>query len=142
MKASVFVPAHISGFFQPCEASVPERKGSRNCGPCIDLGVFTEVKVERSDKNKVRVSIDGRTAPEAVTTLAAIKQLLSATGGSFNIEVNHRSQVPIGAGYGASGAGALGAVLAQVRKILDWHKLHRLRNDPCGDSSWGEHLRC
>jgi len=118
MKASVFVPGHISGFFQPCEASTPERTGSRNCGPCIDLGVLTEVEAKPSNRNDVRISIDGKPAFEAITTSTAIKQLLKMIDGSFKINVNHRCQVPIGAGYGASGAGTLGAVLA-LQKVLE-----------------------
>ncbi len=110
--ASAFVPAHISGFFQPCGASTPERTGSRNCGPCLDLGVVTEVEVRRSERTIVKVFINGKRAPEAKTTLAAAKQILANVRGSFEIKVNHSCQVPVGSGYGASGAGALGTALA------------------------------
>lgn len=111
-KAAVFVPAHISGFFQPCPASTHERTGSRNCGPCLNLGVLTDVRVKPADRSGVKISINGRRAPEAKTTLVAVNQLLRIAQGSFEVEVNHSCQVPVGAGYGASGAGALGAVLA------------------------------
>ncbi|MDI6884497.1 MAG: pantoate kinase [Hadesarchaea archaeon] len=111
-KIVAFVPAHISGFFQPCEASDPKRTGSRNCGPCLTLGVRTEVQVERDERTRVRITVDGKRAPEATTTLAAVNQLLSAAGASLKVEVNHFCQVPVGAGYGASGAGTLGAALA------------------------------
>ena len=116
-SASAFVPAHISGFFQPCDADTPERTGSRNCGPCLNLGVATEVKVEKSGRKGTKVFIDGKRAPEAKTTLAAVKRLLNMEHGSFNIEVNHTCQIPVGAGYGASGAGALGTVLALSKAL-------------------------
>jgi len=116
-KAAVFVPAHISGFFQPCEAKTPERTGSRNCGPCLNLGVVTDVRVKPADRSGVKISINGRRAPEAKTTLAAVNQLLRMAQESFEIEVNHSCQVPVGAGYGASGAGALGAVLALSKAL-------------------------
>jgi pantoate kinase len=116
-KAAVFVPAHISGFFQPCEAKTPERAGSRNCGPCLNLGVVTDVKVKPADRSGVKIYINGRRTQEAKTTLTAVNQLLRVAQGSFEVEVNHSCRVPVGAGYGASGAGALGAVLALSRAL-------------------------
>jgi pantoate kinase len=116
-KAAAFVPAHISGFFQPCEAKTPERAGSRNCGSCLKLGVLTEVGVKPADRLGVKISINGRRTQEAKTTLAVVDQLLRIAQGSFEVEVNHSCQVPVGAGYGASGAGALGAVLALSRAL-------------------------
>ena len=116
-KAAVFVPAHISGFFQPCDASTPERAGSRNCGPCLNLGVLTDVRVKPADRSGVKISINGRRTHEAKTTLTAVNQLLRTAQGSFEVEVNHSCQVPVGAGYGASGAGALGAVLVLSKAL-------------------------
>ncbi|MDI6819816.1 MAG: hypothetical protein QMC89_02785 [Candidatus Hodarchaeaceae archaeon] len=111
--ASAFVPGHISGFFQICdEAKEFERRGSRNCGPCIDAGVLTEVKVEPAGRSSVDVLINAERAPEALTTFEAVQQILRMVSKPLRITVSHSSQVPIGAGYGASGAGALGAVLA------------------------------
>lgn len=119
-KSAAFVPAHISGFFQPCFAKAPDRTGSRNGGVCLDLGVLTEVRVKPADRTKVRISIDGKRAPEAKTTLSAVEQLLNVAGGSFEIDVGHFCKVPVGAGYGASGAGALGAVLALSKALGLW----------------------
>jgi len=112
-KAAAFVPGHISGFFQVCEeASEPERKGSRNCGPCISAGVLTEIVTKPSKRTNAKVFINGRRAPEAQTTLAVVQQILRMTPEPAEIIVRHSAQVPIRAGYGASGAGALGAALA------------------------------
>lgn len=111
--ASAFVPSHISGFFQICdEAKELERRGSRNCGPCIDAGVLTEVRVELASHSSVDVLINSERAPEARTTSMAVQQILRTVSTPLRVTVNHSSQVPIGAGYGASGAGALGAALA------------------------------
>lgn len=120
-KVSAFVPAHISGFFQVCdEAPEPERKGSRNCGPCLDVGVLTEVTTEPASTARVKVSIDGKPAPEARTSITAAQLILDMVDKAFDVEINHRVQVPVGAGYGASGAGALGVTLA-LSKALDLH---------------------
>lgn len=118
-KATAFVPGHISGFFQMCdEASEPERKGSRNCGPCINTGVLTEVSAEPSSRTNVEVFIDGQKTSEAQTTVAVVRQMLHMIPGPAEVIVKHSIRVPIGAGYGASGAGALGTALA-FSKTLD-----------------------
>jgi pantoate kinase len=112
-KASAFVPGHISGFFQVCdEFKEPERRGSRNCGPCIAAGVKTEVRASPSTRSEVSVFIDGRKTPEARTSLAAARFGLEEVSDSLKVEVHHSTQAPIGAGYGLSGAGAVGVVLA------------------------------
>jgi len=111
-KASAFVPGHISGFFQVCEASDPERKGSRNCGPCIDIGVTTRVEVRPSKRTNIKIFINDKQAPEARTSFVAAEQILRDTSEPSDVIVKHYSQVPIGAGYGASGAGAFGVALA------------------------------
>ena len=112
-KAAAFVPGHISGFFQICdEVGEPKRNGSRNCGPCIDAGVLTEVEVRPSDRSDVKVFVNGQRAPEAQTTLKVVGQILSIVPKQAEVVVRHSTQVPIGAGYGVSGAGAFGAALA------------------------------
>jgi pantoate kinase len=118
-EAKAFVPGHISGFFQICdEADELERKGSRNCGPCIKAGVLTEIAVRSSNRENVEVFINGRKAPEARTTLAAVRQILRMAPKPIEVTVRHSAQVPIGAGYGASGAGAFGAAFA-LSEALD-----------------------
>ncbi len=116
-KASAFVPGHISGFFQVCEASDPERKGSRNCGPCIDTGVTTRVEVRPSERTKVKIFINDKQAPEARTSFVAAEQVLRDALEPSDVIVKHYSQVPIGAGYGASGAGAFGVALALPKAL-------------------------
>ncbi len=112
-KALAFVPGHISGFFQVCdEFKEPERRGSRNCGPCITVGVKTEVRASPSTRSRVDVFIDGRKTSRARTSLAAARFVLGEVSDSFKVEVHHAAQAPIGAGYGLSGAGAVGVVLA------------------------------
>jgi pantoate kinase len=112
-KAAAFVPGHISGFFQICdEAGELERVGSRNCGPCINTGVLTEIAADPNERLNVEVFINGRRAPEAHTTLAVVRQILPMVPEPSRVVIKHSAQVPIGAGYGASGAGALGAAFA------------------------------
>ena len=117
-KSSAFAPAHISGFFQVCdEARGPERKGSRNAGPCLSLGLRTSVEVERAPRPGVEVFIEGKRASDARTSLTAARRILSLVDEPFKVKIDHVCQVPIGAGYGASGAGALGVALALSRAL-------------------------
>lgn len=117
-EAVAFVPGHISGFFQVHdESSDPSRIGSRNCGPCIDAGVTTRVEVESSDSPELDIFINGQEA-SAETTRAAVGEVLDISGRAVSIGVEHSVRAPMGSGYGMSGAGALGAVLA-VSKALN-----------------------
>lgn len=117
-EALAFVPGHISGFFQVCDEALEiERRGSRNCGPCITAGVLTRVRVEPSAREKVEISINGKKTESAETTLNAVEEVLRIAGEKFRVEVEHTSQVPIGAGYGASGAGAFGTALALSKAL-------------------------
>ena len=117
-EASAFVPGHISGFFQICdEPAEPKRKGSRGAGPNLSLGVLTKIMVKPSDRTKVEISINGQRA-DARTSLAAAQQLMQMVPEPHAIIIDHTCQVPMGAGYGTSGAGALGVVLA-LNKALE-----------------------
>ena len=117
-RTSVFVPGHISGFFQVCDQpSEIMRKGSRNCGPCLDLGVLTEVELEQAEVTRVKVFINGELAPKALTSLKVARAIISKVGEPVEVKLDHRAQVPVGAGYGASGAGALGAAFALSKAL-------------------------
>ena len=116
-KASAFVPGHISGFFQVCEASDPERMGSRNCGPCIDVGVTTRVEAQPSKRANVKIFINDRQASEARTSFFVAERILHDASEPLDVVIKHYSQVPIGAGYGASGAGAFGVALALPKAL-------------------------
>lgn len=116
-KASAFVPAHISGFFQPHWAKDPARSGSRNCGPCLEIGVKTDVEVKESGSSGLEIYIGGKKAADAITTKSVVEQLQALAPKKYKIKVNHACQVPIGAGYGASGAGALGTAAALSKAL-------------------------
>lgn len=111
-KASAFVPGHISGFFQICDDyENPVKIGSRNCGICIDNGVSTILKAEEESSSRIEVFLNDEEA-SADTTKTAIRDTLKKFDLSCRVRVEHTVQAPLEAGYGMSGAGALGAVLA------------------------------
>ncbi|KXB07134.1 hypothetical protein AKJ51_01930 [candidate division MSBL1 archaeon SCGC-AAA382A20] len=107
-----FVPGHITGFFEVnADFSDPLRKGSRNCGPCIDAGVLTEVEFEEASDTELKIFINGERRT-ARTSEAAVRGFLKRFGITGVFKVRHSVQAPVGAGYGMSGSGALGSVLA------------------------------
>ncbi len=124
ISTSAFCPAGISSFFQ---ADVPNfspqtmvnacKVGARGGGFILEKGVYTQVEVESAETNQLIVSINGEKAPEAMVTREVCKLLLSRVKNNYRIRVDHRVEVPIGAGYGASAAGAVSTAMAVSRAI-------------------------
>jgi len=90
----------------------PLRIGARGGGFVISKGVTAKVEVKEAEASRISVYINGKPAPEAKTSENVVKKILSRAKGAYDVRVEHDAQVPIGAGYGASGAGALAAGLA------------------------------
>jgi len=118
-RAKAFSPAGISSFFEICDRDKrgrlikdPLRIGAHGGGFVISKGVTAKVEVEEAEANRISVYINGKPAPEAKTSVAVVKRILSRAEGAYEVRVEHNVQVPIGAGYGASGAGALAVGLA------------------------------
>lgn len=97
-----FSPAHISGIFVIDIKKHPLLSGSMGCGICLEDGATTQV----SPAKETLIRINGATA-QAPTTLSAIELLTTEP-----VLVETTFKIPIGAGFGASGAGALSAALA------------------------------
>lgn len=106
MKAQAYSPAHITGFFSIYESGDPLRTGSIGAGLCISKGVYTEVEIKPSVSNKIFIYINGRLDP-APTSSTVVRHYLKSVGGRYVVRINHLINVPIGAGFGSSGAGAL-----------------------------------
>lgn len=124
MSAKAFSPAGISSFFEICDIAAdgspladPERVGARGGGFAIAKGVLTEAKVTKAEKNDVKVFINGSLWPGADTTKAVVRMLLKKSERSWNVVVRQAIDVPIGAGFGSSAAGALGAALALSKAL-------------------------
>jgi pantoate kinase len=118
-KARAFSPAGISSFFEICDRTPdgapitdPERIGARGGGFGISKGVFTEVSLDEAKEKQIRVFINGKLWPEAETTRTVVEALLEKVPETYHVNVRHQVEVPIGAGFGSSAAGALGTALA------------------------------
>ena len=91
--------------------------GGYGGGLCLSKGVTTEVEVskERKEQNQVTVEINGTTVDNPIATKKAIEILFryfKLPLHDYEILVKHTIEVPIGAGFGTSAAGALSTILA------------------------------
>jgi len=127
ITARAFSPAGISSFFEICDRtsdgaaiSDPEQIGARGGGFAIDKGVLTQVSLVEAKEEQTRVFINNTLWPEAETTRTVVETLLEKVHETYSVTVRHRVDVPIGAGFGSSAAGALGVALA-LDQALDLH---------------------
>ncbi|MFX1519120.1 MAG: pantoate kinase [Promethearchaeota archaeon] len=125
MKARAFSPAGISSFFQACLwdskgelLKDPALIGSRGGGIVIKKGVITELEAVPSDKTTIKVFINNKLTPNAHTTKTAVELVLKEIELAYEVTIKHQIEVPISAGYGTSGAGALSSVIA-LNELLE-----------------------
>ena len=113
MKASAFAPGHLTGFFEICDnADNYLLKGARGAGFSISHGVYTDVEAEPAEKNSVTVTINGEVDRSAKVSETVVKRMLSILDTPYLVKVDHNIQIPVGAGFGTSGGGALSLALA------------------------------
>lgn len=105
--AQAFAPAHISGIFIIDIKNDPIHSGSMGAGICLEDGAVTTVLPAKETTIKINGDVS-----EAPTTLSTIKLLTKKP-----VLVETTISIPIGAGFGASAAGALSTALA-VNKML------------------------
>ncbi len=111
-KAAAFSPCNITGFFQIHTSNRRlEKIGSTGAGIALEDGVLTHVSVERVSKPKIMVSFNGRPLQRPIVSRSVVKEYLAHSFGPLAVRVSHESRLPIGCGYGTSGAGALGLSL-------------------------------
>lgn len=119
-----FSPAGISSFFEICDTNsdgspivFPEIIGARGGGFGIKKGITTEAMVKPSEANNVSVFINHKETSEAKTTETVVSKLLDETEKTHDIIIRHNVEVPIGAGFGTSGAGALTAAMSLAQAL-------------------------
>jgi pantoate kinase len=98
---TAFVPGHVTAFFSAHPADDPAVAGSRGAGVTLSHGV--RVRVEPAAERAV--TLDGLTVE-----MAPVEDVLDALGVEARVEAV--SDLPIGTGFGVSGATALGTALA------------------------------
>ena len=109
-ELSVFVPSHITGFFEIIQNSNPLLKGSKGAGITLDEGVVTNTKIKDGNGN---IIINVNNKEDSLNTISkkTVKIILDRYNVNiqdYDIYINHDSKLPIGAGFGTSAAFALG----------------------------------
>lgn len=106
-EATAFVPGHVTGFFSAHPDDDPAKAGSRGAGLTLTDGVT--VTVQPGESTAIRLddeSID-------VTPVTTVLETLDVTA-----RVTAESELPLGAGFGVSGALSLGTALA-ANQVFD-----------------------
>ncbi len=120
-KIRTFSPGHITGFFQICdEAEKPLEKGSRGAGVSVNKGVTTTVKVKAARKPSIHIEINGTPSAQSSVSEGVITRFFEYRPEQhYDVRVSHEVELPIGSGFGTSGAGALSLALA-LNEILEF----------------------
>ena len=100
MKA--WVPSHITGFFAAKRQDDPKMSGSIGCGLALALGATTAIET----CPKTGIVLNGQVS-EAPVSRYVVDRLARSP-----VRVKTELDMPFGAGFGASGAGALGCAYA------------------------------
>lgn len=110
LNATSLCPTHITGFFEIRDSATdPLRKGSRGAG--VNLTKEVETEVEVLTEPGIRTLINGHEVDARVSRRVAEK-LLKLARDSQGLTVRHVIPVPVGSGFGTSGAGAIGVAMA------------------------------
>jgi len=123
-NCKAFSPGGITSFFEICDRTLEgipisdELKiGARGGGFVISKGVFTEISVDNAENNHIQIFINGKIRPDAYTTKTVVNTLLTKTPKTYSVTVKHYVEIPVAAGFGSSGAGALGTALALSKAL-------------------------
>ncbi len=118
MKSSIFVPSHITGFFEILDHRDPLKKGSRGAGMVLDNGITTNIKITE-DKGTVNIKINdnprSKLASISMKTVELIKNRFNLD--DKKIRIDHQFKIPIGTGFGVSAACALGTSIGLVKAL-------------------------
>ncbi len=106
----VFVPAHITGFFEIVPNNNPILKGSKGAGITLDEGVITETIIkEGSGKIILKLNNkENKLNTISPKTIDIIKNTYNFDLKNYDITINHECNLPISAGFGTSAGFALG----------------------------------
>jgi pantoate kinase len=100
-----WVPSHITGFFAAHRRDDPLRSGSIGCGLCLSLGATTIIESAPEIRN-TEIVLNG-TVSDAPVSRFVVEKLARGS-----VRAKTELEMPFGAGFGASGAGALGCAYA------------------------------
>src|SRR5207245_7850901 len=107
-----FSPCQITGLFRIHDDSRDtNRIGSTGIGICVEQGVTTRVRLNPSSHPKDSILLNGKPLARPVVSRIVLRKFREKVG-TFSVKVGHSSDLPVGCGYGTSGAGALSLAFA------------------------------
>ena len=113
MRAKAFSPAHITGFFKAeLDGKEPNQLGSLGAGFSIQKGVKTTVNVRSKtehDINNYAIRVKGFNTGDIRVSEYVLNEFL--LDGKY-FDITHEIDVPVGYGFGCSGAVALSLAIA------------------------------
>jgi pantoate kinase len=81
--------------------------GSTGAGVNLEQGVTTSVKVRQAARTRLVITLNGKPLAHPVVSKAVVQEYLERSSKKMLVNVSHRGILPMGCGYGTSGAGAL-----------------------------------
>jgi len=86
--------------------------GSTGAGVNLEHGVTTSVSIRRAGRPRLTVTFNGKPLAYPVVSRAVVQEYLEKSSETLRVNVSHKGILPMGCGYGISGAGALSLSLA------------------------------
>ncbi|MFB6121093.1 MAG: pantoate kinase [Halobacteriaceae archaeon] len=114
-SATAFAPGHVTAFFSVHRHEDPVRAGSRGAGVATSDGVTTTV----TPADETTVTLNG-----AETVIEPVERVLDTLGVTAHVVCE--TTLPLGAGFGVSGAAALGTAFAADAAVEMGHSENRL----------------
>jgi len=105
--AETFVPGNITGFFALHSAEDIFDTGTTGAGVCISQGVRTRMEAHSSSETSCAFYTNGKRV-DIAGAAKVCENLLSAPYEPYEVTFHYDTSLPIGSGYGVSGATALG----------------------------------
>lgn len=114
-EATAFVPGHITGFFSAHPDDDPTKAGSRGAGLTLTDGVTVTVRPPATEESGREILLEDGETESGFTPISVepVETVLETLAVSARVEIE--TDLPLGAGFGTSGAMALGTALAANR---------------------------
>jgi pantoate kinase len=121
LRGNGFCPGHVTGFFSIHDMGDNIlKKGSRGAGVNLSLGVMTMAALEPPDEKhpkdpmELKLNVRGVNDFEVDSNLYlhVMEFILPGSGMGWKVNLRVRLQLPVGQGFGMSGAGALSSAIA------------------------------
>lgn len=117
MSHSVFVPAHITGFFCINDDINILKKGSLGAGFLMEDGVNTKIKKTNNTESKILFNGKEDSYNHSISD-KILKDMIHDFDLSKSVVINHKLNLPIGFGFGTSASCALATALS-LYKFFD-----------------------